>query len=238
MKLTLVDRKPQREDYWSAAYSVTLRTPVLIRPDGGGHDRFYSVYRISDEEFEKYDTDEFDDVIASVKENMQDRYLGRTDTLFDIASQSKPNIEIKSSYSEERKIKNNDDLGKTGEKIDHDQYFSVYYSKLYGCYVLDIVGGGPAMYSIIYKISKKEYEQFGTVEFYKLVDEVRSGKHGDRFLHSPLLYGQRKTSKPPIYNKHEISDANKAIIIFSVVVGLLLLLLFFIVYLEKLFTYY
>lgn len=105
-ELKLINKKPQRADYWSAAYSVTLGTPVLLYPDGGGLDRFYSVYRISDEEFAKYDTDEFDDVIASVKENMQDRYLGQSDTLFDIAPERNPNIVIKSSNSEERKIKN------------------------------------------------------------------------------------------------------------------------------------
>ena len=81
MKLDLIDKKPPRDDYWFAAYSVTLRMPVLIYPDGGGLDKFYSIYRLSDEEFKKYDTEEFDAVVEDVRNNLESRYLGRNSSL-------------------------------------------------------------------------------------------------------------------------------------------------------------
>lgn len=81
MKLDLIDKKPQRDDYWFAAYSVTLRMPVLIYPDGGGLDKFYSIYRLSDEEFKKYGTEEFDAVVEDVRNNLESRYLGRNSSL-------------------------------------------------------------------------------------------------------------------------------------------------------------
>ncbi len=191
MKLDLIDKKPHRDDYWFAAYSVTLRMPVLIHPDGGGLDKFYSIYRLSDEEFKKYDTEEFDAVIEDVLNNLKSRYLGR-DSGLDLST-----IEladgvvlsgIKSSYPayDEKPRRRYDDSDRVGEKVNRKGYFSVYYSKKYHCYVLDLVtGGGSIMFSELYKISKEEYENSDTEEFQQFVYEVRSHLHKDRILYSP-----------------------------------------------------
>lgn len=233
MKLDLIDKKPLREDNWFAAYSVTLRTPVLIYFNPGKSDRwegdigrFYLIYQITDDEFEKYDTDEFDDVITFVEENKQNRYLGRSERFDDIILRSGADIGIKSSYYEKNTIKNNDDSEKSGLKVDCDQCFSVYYSKLYGCCVLDLTVGGSFMTSEYYRISRKEYRQFGTEEFYKLVDDIRRGKHKNRHLYSE----PNPTISRSYYNqrKYELSDITKATIIACVVVALLYLLYIFV----------
>lgn len=191
MKLDLIDKKPQRDDYWFAAYSVTLRMPVLIYPDGGGLDKFYSIYRLSDEEFKKYGTEEFDAVVEDVRNNLESRYLGRNSSLALDTIELADGVVlsgIKSSYAayDETPRRRYDDSDRVGEKVNRKGYFSVYYSKKYHCYVLDLVtGGGSIMFSELYKISKEEYENSDTEEFQQFVYEVRSHLHKDRILYSP-----------------------------------------------------
>lgn len=232
MKLDLIDKKPQRDDYWFAAYSVTLRMPVLIHPDGGGLDKFYSIYRLSDEEFKKYDTEEFDAVVEDVRNNLKSRYLGR-DSGLDLST-----IEladgvvlsgIKSSYPayDETPRRRYDDSDRVGEKVNRKGYFSVYYSKKYHQYVLDLVTGGSIMYSELYKISKEEYENSDTEEFQQFVYEVRSHLHKDRFLYSPynptkatFKISQRTQSSYP--KKRDIS---LLVLVLLIIIGIVFLLL-------------
>lgn len=232
MKLILVDRKPQREDYWFAAYSAALRTPVLIYPDGGGLDKFYSIYRISDDEFKKYDTEEFDAVIEDVRNNLKSRYLGR-DSGLDLST-----IEladgvvlsgIKSSYPayDETPRRRYDDSDKVGEKVNWKGYFSVYYSKKYHQYVLDLVTGGSIMYSELYKISKEEYENSDTEEFQQFVYEVRSSLHKDRFLYCP--YNPTKATfkiSPRTQSSYpKKKDMSLLVLVLLIIIGIVLFLL-------------
>lgn len=237
MKLILVDRKPQREDYWFAAYSAALRTPVLIYPDGGGLDKFYSIYRISDDEFKKYDTEEFDAVVEDVRNNLKSRYLGR-DSGLDLST-----IEladgvvlsgIKSSYPayDETPRRRYDDSDKVGEKVNRKGYFSVYYSKKYHQYVLDLVTGGSIMFSELYKISKEEYENSDTEEFQQFVYEVRSHLHKDRFLHSPynptkatFKISPRTQSSYPKKSYPKKKDMSLLVLVLLIIIGIVLFLL-------------